>query len=53
MYKQNGKPSLSGMMHHPVSEIKRLGLTVEASQTASLQEMKPYADVLRPLMLLT
>lgn len=45
MYKQNGKPSLSGMMHHPVSEIKRLGLTVEASQTASLQEMKPYADV--------
>ena len=40
MYKQNGAPSLSGLMHHPVSDIKRLGLTVEASPTASLEEME-------------
>ena len=39
------RPPLSAMMHHPVDAIKRLGLTVEGSATAGLEEMKPYADV--------
>ena len=34
------------MMHHPIEDIKRLGLTVEGSHTAGLEEMRPYADVL-------
>jgi len=40
------RPPLSAMMHHPVDDIVRLGLTVEGSHTAGLQEMDPYADVL-------
>ena len=39
------RPPLSAMMHHPVDDIKRLGLTVEGSARAGLEEMKPYADV--------
>ena len=39
------RPPLSTMMHHPVHEINRLGLTVEGSDSAGLSEMKPYADV--------
>ena len=40
------RPPLSAMMHHPVDDIKRLGLTVEGSHTAGLEEMRPYAGVL-------
>ena len=40
------RPPLSAMMHHPIEDIKRLGLTVEGSHTAGLEEMRPYADVL-------
>ena len=40
------RPPLSAMMHLPVYEIERLGLTVEGTASASLEEMNPYADVL-------
>ena len=40
------RPPLSAMMHHPVDDIVRLGLTVEGSHTAGLDEMTLYADVL-------
>ena len=39
------RPPLSAMMHHPVDEIRRLGLTVEASHTAWLEQMQPYTEV--------
>ena len=40
------RPPLSAMMHHPVEEIERLGLKVEGSQTADLDQMRPYESVL-------
>ena len=40
------RPPLSAMMLHPVEEIERLGLKVEGSQTADLDQMKPYESVL-------
>lgn len=39
------RPPLSAMMTQPLHEIKRLGLTVEGTDSAGLDDMKPYADV--------
>ena len=40
------RPPLSGMMLHPVEEIERLGMKVEGSHTADLDQMRPYESVL-------
>ena len=39
------RPPLSAMMTQPLHEIKRRGLTVEGTDSAGLDDMKPYEDV--------